>query len=410
MRRHRVSWHKSRRWRFSTTDPGGKRRYHYATPEFPRTETGRRKATEWMEAMLRSLEDRVVQADGWTLEDLRKLYLDHVDTRLAAGEAAPETYDGHRKALNLICGTPRGGLTYGHLEARTLTTKDVGDLVKLWTGKSPTTIRNRIGSLQAMLNWAARPIPGRPLERIITANPIAGMDLPRPEYQGDRYAPAAEVEAFVGWVEARAAKVESKEARFERMLAVLIRMAAETGARPKELCRLEWRHYDADIGFVIFPPREHKTGRKTGRPRSIYIPQTIAALLEQLKSDPDRHLTHVFTHRRHVLGTVGTAQQCRQGEPWIPNGLCKRMASLRREAIEAGAIPAVDKGIKRMHLYRLRHTKITNDIQSGESITDLAGMHGNSVAIIESTYLHTQLRHRSEVGRRLERRKTSPGS
>lgn len=410
MRKHKVCWHRSKRWRFTHTAPDRTRRTFYASPEIPQTEAGRRKATEWMEAVLRSLEDRVVAADGWTLEDLRRLYLDWVKQRVGEGEAAQETYDDHRKCLGLICNTPWGGATFGHLEARSLTTKDVNTLMKAWKdeGRSPTTRRNRIGSLQAMLNWAARPRDDRPLERLLEVNPIAGIALPKPEYEGDRYAPAEEVEAFIAWAERRAATIESKEGRFERMLAALIRTAAETGARPKELCRLEWRHYDPATSFIVFPPNEHKTGRKTKRPRFLYVTERVAVILETLRADPAAHPTHVFTHRAHIPGRKATPEERLHGIPWNSNALSKRVKEMRLKAIKEG-VKIEDTGVKRMHLYRLRHTKITNDIQAGENIADIAAQHGNSIGVIQSTYLHTQLTHLGEVGKRLEekRRRTS---
>ncbi len=395
MRRRKVSWHGSGRWCFTTTAPNGKRKFHYANPNLAHTPEGRRKAMEWMERILDAQERHVVRAEGYTLDDLRLLYLSWSKARVGKGEAVQETYDGHRKSLGLICGTPHHGMTYGHLEARMLTGRDMADLVRGWEGKSPTTIRNRLGSLQAMLNWAATPLDTRPveLERLIEVNPIAGMALPKVEYQGDRYAPAHEVGAFVGWVEAAAELAKGKELRFERMLAVLVRFVAETGARPKEACRLEWRHYDAAKRVVVLPPREHKTGRKTGRSRVVPVPAGLAERLDALAIDPARHPTHVFTHRFHRPGMVGSKEDCRHGLPWNTTALCRRIASLREQAIEEGAIPAVKKGLKRMHLYRLRHTKITNDVQRAERVSDVAARHGNSVKVIESTYLHDQIDH-----------------
>src|SRR5262249_35016373 len=148
--------------------------------------------------------------------------------------------------LNLICATPRGGRTYGHLPVRELTTRVVAELVRLWTenGKGATTVRNRVGSLQAMLNWAAAPRTDRSIERLIPANPVAGFEMPRAEYQGDRYAPAAEVGAFLKWLDERAEVAAGPYARFERLTARLVRFVAETGCRPGEACRLEWRHVD----------------------------------------------------------------------------------------------------------------------------------------------------------------------
>lgn len=417
-RTHRVSWHPKGRWCF-TKSIDGKRRYFYASAEIPNTPAGRRKAVEWMEGVLRELEDRVVTGEDWTLNDLRLAYLTWCKRRTAERLMKPHTFNGHRKHLNLICRATRSGKTYGQFLARELTTKAIGDLVKAWKtptkdregnerpGKGATTIRNRLGSLQAMLNWASSPRDDRPIERLIPANPIAGYELPKAEYQGDRYAPAEEVEAFLAWLDDRAAKVEGFVGRFERLTARLVRMAAETGARPGELCALEWRHYDADQRVILFPPDEHKTGGKTKRPRLVLITPELAAMLEEIRSDPKRHPSFVFTHSVRRKGSTEAERE--QGAAWNSNALSRRIKILRREAIAAG-LKLEDKGVKRMHLYRLRHTHITSAMQSPEkpSIVDVATMHGTSVKMIETTYLHTQVSHLHGVLERLKGAKPTP--
>ncbi len=112
-RAHKVRWHRTGRWTFSATDPGGARAYFYASPEIPNTPAGRRRATAWMEAVVRERAERVVSGGDWTLDDLRLAYLSWVEARLEEDERSRHTFDGHRKCLNLICGTPRGGSTVG---------------------------------------------------------------------------------------------------------------------------------------------------------------------------------------------------------------------------------------------------------------------------------------------------------
>lgn len=402
-RPNKVSWHATGRWYFSK-HIAGKKTPFYASPEIPNTPFGRRRATEWMDGVLRELEDRVVTNDDWTLDDLRLAYLTWCKRRVAERLAKPHTMDGHRKHLNLICGTPWVGKTFGHLLVRELSTKTVGELVKTWKtpstrpdgtvkpGRGATTIRNRVGSLQAMLNWASKPRDDRSIEKLIAVNPIAGYELPKAEYQGDRYAPAEEVDAFLTWVEQRAEKIEGFFGRFERMTAKLIRVVADTGARPGEICALEWRHYDPAKRVILFPPEEHKTGGKTKKPRIVLVTPGLAVTLEELRADPDRHPTYVFTHQTRRLGT--TEEDRKHGDPWNSNSLSRRIKELRRKAIAKG-IKLEDKGVQRMHLYRLRHTHITSDMQSPEkpSIVDVAAMHGTSVKMIETTYLHSQIDH-----------------
>jgi integrase len=401
-RPHKVSWHKTGRWYFTLTGPDGKRRFHYADPEIPNTAAGRRKADEWMRSVIREAADRVVTGGQWTLDDLRVAYLTHCSRMVSAGEKAAHTFDGHRKHLNLICSTARGGRTYGHLPASELTTRTLAERVRSWSaaGRGATTVRNRMASLQAMLNWAAEPRADRSIERLIPANPVAGFELPRAEYQGDRYAPAAEVDAFLEWLGARAAQASGPYARFERLTALLVRFVAETGCRPGEACRLEWRHLDLAGRLAVFPPEEHKTGRKTKRPRPIVLSTALAAALAEVGRGQVRHPTHVFTHRCGPRAGGGrTPAERAAGEPWNSNALSRRVKELRREAIRAGVL-AADAGVRRMHLYRLRHTRITNDLQAGVRATDAAALHGNSVKMIESVYLHTQTEHLLDVADR----------
>ncbi len=276
----------------------------------------------------------------------------------------------------------------------------MGELVAAWesSGLGDTTIRNRLGSLQAMLNWAARPRDDRPIERLIAANPVAGFEMPRATYPGERYAPKEEVEAFLGWLDDRAAKATGKLARFERVLAVLVRLAADAGCRPGELCVLRWEYYDEARRAFILPPKKHKTGRKTGRRRVILASAATAARLAALRAEPGAHPEWVFTHAcaAHV---ARTPEQRAVGDPWNSNALSRRIKELRREAIAAGVL-SEDAGLGRMHLYRLRHTKITDLLQDGANIVDVAALSGNSIKVIESTYLHHSLDRLREVADR----------
>jgi integrase len=404
-----VSWFTpqrgSPRWRFSKVGLDGKRRYYYADPEWPRTEAGRKKATAWMLGVLDSLEGRSVTAGHWTIDNLRLAYMTWVERKAESGELSRHTFDGHRKQLKILCREPLHGRPFGELAVDDLNAAKLQALAEAWKkqGRGATTIRNRLGSLQAMLNWAAQPRGDRAVEKLIPVNPVAGWEMPRAEYQGDRYAPAAEVDAFLAWLGKRAEGLPGKMGRFERLMVQLVRIAAATGCRPGELCALRWRHIHFDQRAIIMPPAEHKTGRKTQKPRLVPLSPEVAALLEGLQADPERHPEFVFTHHAHWRGRKPTADEQRYGVPWNSNALSRRFKELRREAIDAKVIPDVDEGLQRLHLYRLRHTKITNDLQAGARVADVAAKSGNSIAVIESTYLHPQVSHLVDVEDRLRR-------
>src|SRR6185436_4549961 len=57
----------------------------------------------------------------------------------------------------------------------------------------------------------------------------------------------------------------------------------QCGARPGELCRLTIADVDRAAGMITL--KEHKTARKTGKPRRIPIGQKLGALLDQAIGD-----------------------------------------------------------------------------------------------------------------------------
>ena len=61
-----------------------------------------------------------------------------------------------------------------------------------------------------------------------------------------------------------------QELRIRQPAADAIRMIALTGCRRGEAAGLRWRHVEK--GRIVFPPREHKAGRRTGKPRIIGLP------------------------------------------------------------------------------------------------------------------------------------------
>jgi integrase len=254
-KQHHVSWHSSGRWCFSKQMPNGARRFFYADPRIPNSAMGRRKATEWMESVLADLEAEIVQGEDLTTDQLRLLYLSWAEAQLSKGLISRHTFDGHRKQLALLCRERVGGGAFGDLIAKDLTARNLAELSRHWEKKSRTTVRNRLASLMACLNWAAESRPDRPVDRLIPVNPVAGYELPRVDYQGDRCAPAEEIDAFVTWLRQRAAARPGPAGRFDRLTAQLVWFVAETGCRPAEACVVKWEYVDLERRVIILPPR-----------------------------------------------------------------------------------------------------------------------------------------------------------
>jgi integrase len=69
------------------------------------------------------------------------------------------------------------------------------------------------------------------------------------------------------------------DAKFRRFLLFL----RYTGCRPGEASKLEWRHIDFERKLAVLSPEEHKTGRKTGKPRTILLPPILVRMLRYLE-------------------------------------------------------------------------------------------------------------------------------
>ncbi len=137
-----------------------------------------------------------------------------------------------------------------------------------------------------MLNWATKPAPNRTPERLIAANPLKGYqphafpDATRIPHAPARYAAPSEVATFLRFVYRRACRWDraSVRGRHERLLALLVRCLAGTGARPQEVCGLRWDEVAWDAGTTaaghpyakaILPPTAGRTAaRRASRGRS----------------------------------------------------------------------------------------------------------------------------------------------
>ncbi|MGB7933492.1 MAG: site-specific integrase [Gammaproteobacteria bacterium] len=110
------------------------------------------------------------------------------------------------------------------------------------------------------------------------------------------------------------------EKRIRSPVADAIRVIALTGARRGEVAGLRWGHVNLKDGLIKLPPKSHKTGRTTGKPRIIGLPaaaQTIIA--RQPEGNPD---DFVFSPARGE-GVVSLARPWRQirAEAELPAGI-----------------------------------------------------------------------------------------
>ena len=199
-----------------------------------------------------------------------------------------------------------------------------------------TTVYNARKSVLRVFSWAAQ-------QKILVENPLAGIrnQKPRPRQRAitpDEFAKLYEVAS----------------GPLQDVLLALYR----TGARPKEVRDLMWGMVQADRW--ILP--DHKTAKRTGRPRVVYLDATMRAMMDRLRGNGH---AHVFLNTRN--------------EPWSRSALRQQVWRLRKRLGLAEDVCA----------YLFRHGFGTRAIKSGESGPVAAELMGHaSQEMVTKVYVH----------------------
>lgn len=415
-------------------DPRGRqRRRTVAFPGIGRKED--RKAREALRGFLDQQAEKVRNANDPTLATVFELYLEWLEANREFS-----TYETVSGLLSKFTAwTPGQG---GPMGRRAWSTLDYHQLEQclavLARTHKPSYCAVLHSAVNAAFNWASRRIPGRVPEILVESNPFKGVPRPAIPRSPERYAERDEVAAFLRWAWRRTPREDKRgrvslTSRFDRLLCLLVRVAAHTGARPGELCitgkraketGFTWEQWNPDaavnslghrVGLITH--KKHKTSGKTGRSREIVVPPILVRAIERHRARDWAHPTWVFTHRR-TAGCEGRgALTAVNGEPWVSNSLSLKIRKLRGMAVAEGqrlkaegkptrGLDLIrDEGDNRFVLYRLRHTRITDLIGSkgGLSNDQAAALTGTSGRMIETTYGHltgTRLIDLDQVSRR----------
>ncbi|MBK8270210.1 MAG: site-specific integrase [Planctomycetes bacterium] len=96
----------------------------------------------------------------------------------------------------------------------------------------------------------------------------------------------------------------------------LVRFCLETGCRPGEARLLRWGDVKIHQSIALLQTDRHKTGERTGKPRTIYLTSGAFELLESMKPHKCAATQYVFVSRlgkpysrdglRHILSRRGT--------------------------------------------------------------------------------------------------------
>ena len=123
-----------------------------------------------------------------------------------------------------------------------------------------------------------------------------------------------------------------------RPLRLFLWALMETGARPSELRRLKWNEVTENT-FVI---EKHKTAKKTGQPRVIYLTERLQRHIARLKKRSAS--PYVFVNSL--------------GEPWTGNAVVQQVNRIKRRCHLAGDVC----------VYMIRHTFATWALSANDGI------------------------------------------
>ena len=215
-------------------------------------------------------------------------------------------------------------------------------------------------ALRAAYAWAIS-------QKILTENPAAAIKVAQPGQRETILEGANEYRLIFDTLD----RMEA-EHRIRPAAADAIRFIALTGARKGEASNLKWAYVNLQTAMVTIPPRAHKTGSRTGKPRLIALPAAAQAIIaRQPEGGPD---DYVFSPAK--------------GEGAI--SLSKPWAKLHKEA----GLPAG------FGLHGLRHTLASHLAMEGASNVELMQTLGHKQISTTLRYTHFAERVRSTLAER----------
>ncbi len=355
----------------------GVRNYQIGPPAGREGPANRAAADLWLAGLIAAEADGERRASDPLLSDLILAFLSHAERLAEAGARELQTIEGHAQHLDTFAAFRHGDRLYGDVAVSRLKPADLSRFIRDCQGRglAPGYIRAIVISVHALLNWAARPIPDRGAgwpERVISENPFKGVERPKVPAPPRRYIGGRARRDFYDYAMLRALMhpADSVAWRFDRLFVALIRFCEETGCRPGEACRLEWRYIQWDEARAVL--RGKSTG-KTGRPRVLPLVPSILRILRAIEAMPGRHADFVFTHQaRDGAGRRDKGDLA--GVPWKVGALDQKMRLWRLAADEAGFVTTGETG-EPITLYGLRR-------DMGSDILRLTGSHAESAEVL----------------------------
>lgn len=203
----------------------------------------------------------------------------------------------------------------------------------------PSTIRRELSALRACFNWCAHR-----KRKLIPKEHVPAFDLPPDGEPRDRWLRKDEIQKLLDVAARR--RVGPRLSRAERFLWI----ALETAARKQAILDLTWDRVDFETGMIDF----NVPGRKKTNKKRTAVPMSEALRPVLVRAFGERENNFVFDHGGEIDKTI------------------PRIAT---EAGVAGVSPHV-----------LRHTAATHMARNGVPLWMIAGILGNSIAMVEKVY------------------------
>ena len=343
-------WHRTfHGWWYLTLAEGGNRQQIKLVkgPNDKETKAAAERQAIQELATRQHVEDNADKAPSWaTAGHVIRAFLKH-----SAEEHSKETAAWHRYLLTSFLDL------YGKVRLTRLRKMHV----RAWLaakGYNPTSANRAVGALKRAFNWAVE-------EEHIPRNPLAHVRKPKSLVRDRTLTP-----------EERLLILKSIRGPSFR---TFVRALTLTGCRPGEVARVTAADVDLDKGLWVF--HKHKTAKKTGRPRLVFLsPEALDLTKELMDKNPDGPL---FLNSR--------------GKPWTRNAIRIRFRNLRRRHPELKGIVA----------YSYRSSFATDALEIGVPDTTVAALLGHTnTATLHKHYarLSGRLDHLKDAAARATRK------
>jgi integrase len=227
----------------------------------------------------------------------------------------------------------------------TLSAKDLKPLhVSRWLDAHPGwkgSRRNAVVAVKRVFNWADA-------EGVLQPNPVKSVKKP-PQRRRDRVLTPEERQEILRTI---------PDQHFRDFVFAM----QETGARPGEVRKVTAAHANLDLGVWVF--KEHKTAKRTGRPRIIYLTPAMVELTRRLME-------------KYPEGPLFRGPRSQRG--FTRNGVRCRFRNLRQKLPHLGGVIS----------YTMRHSFATQALVNGVGIAHVAELLGHvDTSMVSQHYAH----------------------